>query len=123
MVTRNVVAMRRDAKEFAHSHDANVHPDQVAEFEEDGWERVDPLDHDANGKKGGSRKKARAVENDPGAGELVDPLDEPREEIGGLTIRELHADCEANGVEIDPELTAGDLLEKVKAAKAAKTEA
>lgn len=88
--------------------------------------RIDPLDHDGDGRKGGSKKggpqkKAAAVEP-----EAPDPLDTPQDAAGGLTIRELHADCEANGVEIDPSMTIEghyELLQVAKAEKADKAQA
>jgi hypothetical protein len=94
----STIAMIRDAKQFPDSHDANVHPDNVAEFEAAGWTRRDPLDHDSDGRKGGSKKKAAA----PAPVEDTDPLDIPQDAAGGLTIRELHASLEGVGVEFDP---------------------
>lgn len=70
----------------------------------------DPLDRDRDGHRGGSKKKAPEV----------DPLDIPHEDAGGLTLRELHADAEALGIEIDPLGLVSDLFAKVQAAKAAK---
>lgn len=49
----------------------------------------------------------------------VDPLDVPQPDANGLTIRELNADLESAGVEIDPADSPAQKLAKLEAAKAA----
>jgi hypothetical protein len=115
MDEKKTIRMVRDANEHPDSHEANVHADQVSDFEGWGWRRADALDHDGDGKKGGSKKKAKAADT------ATDPLDVPNEDAGGLTKRELHADAEALGIEIDPLGAVADLFAQVQAAKAAKT--
>ena len=112
-------------------------------------EQDNPFDGDGDGKAGGSEpsggltkdeviaelvalgvphrkadKKddllAQLVEARAKVNEAVDPLDIPHEDAGGLTLRELHADAEALGIEIDPLGLVSDLFAKVQAAKAAK---
>ena len=59
-----LVKMTRDAKAHPESHDANVAPEQVAEFEVMGWRRADALtpaqtqalDRDGDGAAGGAPK-------------------------------------------------------------------
>lgn len=54
------VHMIRDPEQFPAPHSADVHPDEVANYAAGGWVRADPLDHDGNGKKGGSRPRKKA---------------------------------------------------------------
>lgn len=56
MDEKKTIRMVRDANEHPDSHEANVHADQLADFEGWGWRRADALDHDGDGKKGGARK-------------------------------------------------------------------
>lgn len=54
MPTQLVRMQRRDNP----AEQADVHPDAVTSHEQAGWEiATDPLDHDGDGRKGGSRKK------------------------------------------------------------------
>lgn len=57
----DTVQMNRDAAAFPDSHDAIVAADEVASFEASGWKVVDPLDHDEDGKKGGSKPDGDGV--------------------------------------------------------------
>lgn len=115
MDEKKTIRMVRDANEHPDSHEANVHADQVSDFEGWGWRRADALDHDGDGKKGGSKKKAKAADT------ATDPLDVPNEDAGGLTKRELHASLEAKGIEFDPAATSAELYALVNPPEAVET--
>lgn len=54
------VHMTRDPETNEAPHSADVHPEEVANYAAGGWVVADPLDHDGNGKKGGSRPRKKA---------------------------------------------------------------
>lgn len=68
------IKMVRDPAEHPESHEANVAPEQVAEFEAMGWRvqgepakaltpaQVEALDRDGDGKAGGSKPRRRKAE-------------------------------------------------------------
>lgn len=99
------IRLVRDAKEFPDSHEALVDSETIGTFLDAGWKRADPLDHDGDGKKGGSRspKKAKAEET---AG------DPP------LTRREIEADLTAMGEDFDPTADVADLRKQRDEARA-----
>lgn len=90
------VRMVRDAKQFPESHEANVTPEGVAEFEALGWTA------EVAEKKTKAPKKAK--------GDDTDPLDVPNDDAGGLTLRELRADIAALGLDVDTDMSPADLL-------------
>lgn len=53
----STITMTRDAEAFPAPHIADVHVDEVENYRAGGWVPADPLDHDGNGKKGGSRPR------------------------------------------------------------------
>lgn len=55
-----LIKMTRDPETYPEPHSADVHADEVENYRVGGWAPADPLDHDANGKKGGSRPKKAA---------------------------------------------------------------
>ena len=101
-----VVRMIRDPKAYPESHQANVPAAAVAEFEALGWQVADPLDHDGDGKKGGSKRKAKASQDEE-AGEPA------------LTRREIEADLTAAGADFDPAADVAVLREQRDAVKGA----
>jgi hypothetical protein len=42
--------------------------------------------------------------------DILDPLDRPIDEVGGLTLRQLHADIAGLGLDVDPTMSPADLL-------------
>lgn len=54
-----MIRMIRDAKQFPDSHEAFVSPDEVENFRAGGWVPADPLDHDGDGKPGGSKPRKK----------------------------------------------------------------
>lgn len=90
MSKADLVHMVRDPKEFPDSNRAQVEPQDVETFRALGFEVADPLDHDQDGKKGGSL-----------------PDDDDGE---GLTKVEIIADLEALQIEFDPRAKKADLL-------------
>jgi len=42
--------------------------------------------------------------------DILDPLDVPNDDANGLTLRELHADIAGLGLDVDPTMSAADLL-------------
>lgn len=55
-----MIKMTRDPELYPAPHEADVHPDEVENYRAGGFSPADPLDHDGDGKKGGSRKKKAA---------------------------------------------------------------
>jgi hypothetical protein len=53
------IRMKRDRGQYPAPHEADVHPDEVANYRIGGWIPADPLDHDGDGGKGGSLPKTR----------------------------------------------------------------
>lgn len=106
MEPASVVRMVRDAKAHPDSHEANVPAAAVPEFEALGWRLADPLDHDGDGKKGGSKRKAKASQDE----EAGDP---------SLTRREIEADLTAAGADFDPAADVAVLREQRDAVKGA----
>lgn len=51
------IKMQRDETQFPAPHVADVHESEVENYRAGGWVPADPLDHDGNGKKGGSRPR------------------------------------------------------------------
>jgi len=107
MEPKTVVRMVRDANAHPDSHEANVPAASIAEFEALGWRLADPLDHDGDGKKGGS-KRAKAKPS-------------PDEEAGDppLSRREIEADLTAAGADFDPAADVADLRAERDAVKGA----
>lgn len=88
MADIETVQLIRDAKEFPDCHTAIVDHDGVEAFLAAGWKRADALDHDGNGKKGGSK---------PRKGRQEETAGEP-----ALTRREVEADLIAMSVDFNP---------------------
>lgn len=111
-----LIAMIRSAKDFPASHDANVHPDDVAAWEADGWARVHPADAEAAPPADTDALKAKITalggtfHHKAGPEKLQaildqiqnELLDAPHEDAGGLSHRELNASLEAAEIEFDP---------------------
>lgn len=57
-----MVHMTRDPEQYPAPHSADVHAEEVENFTAGGWVVADPLDHDGDGKKGGSRPRKKAAE-------------------------------------------------------------
>lgn len=53
------VRMVRDAEAYPAPHTADVHPAEVENYAVGGWVVSHPLDHDGDGKPGGSLPKAQ----------------------------------------------------------------
>ncbi len=86
---------------------------------------VHPLDHDGDGVKGGAVAQPEPMEPqepvlDPQATPEPEVAPEPTEggEAGALTMEQLHADLEALGISIDPDLSYDELLAARDAARA-----
>ena len=56
----STIHMTRNPDEYPEPHSAEVHPEEVENYRTAGFLPADPLDHDGDGKKGGSRKKKAA---------------------------------------------------------------
>ncbi|WP_022684554.1 hypothetical protein [Sphingobium bisphenolivorans] len=63
----STILMKRDASHPA-PHTADVHVDEVENYRAAGFEPADPLDHDGDGKAGGSLKGERATRTRKKAG-------------------------------------------------------
>ena len=90
----DLIKLTRDAEAFPDSHEATVGADELAQWEANGWAVADPLDHDGDGQKGGSKPKGKKK---PDA-------------ANGLTQSEIEADLTAMGVDFDPTQSADELL-------------
>jgi hypothetical protein len=126
------IAMIRDADAFPDSHHATVDEVDVAAWQEAGWQVADPLDHDRDGKPGGSAageadaireriiKLGGSFHHKAGVEKLTDALNElldaTHDDAGGLSHRELNADLEAAGVEFDPYASPADKFALLNAA-------
>lgn len=55
----STIKMVRDAEQYPAPHAADVHPEEVENYRLGGFVPADPLDHDGNGKKGGSRPRRK----------------------------------------------------------------
>jgi len=97
-----LIAMTRSAKDFPESHDANVRPDDVAAWEADGW--ASKATKAPKKAKGDNADLIAAVES------ILDPLDAPNDDANGLTLRQLRADIAGLGLDVDPTMSAADLL-------------
>jgi len=84
----------------------DVHPTCLAAHQRAGWRAAptDPLDHDGDGRRGGSKARAPAV-----AAPVAD-----------LTRREIEADLEGMGVEFHPASPVQELRAQRDAARAAR---
>lgn len=63
-----MIKMTRDAEQYPAPHEVDVHPDEVENYRVGGFAPSDPLDHDADGKKGGSLPKAQRAPRKKAAG-------------------------------------------------------
>lgn len=131
------VKMVRDAKAFPESHEANVRPENVAEFEAMGWSAAGAAEKPAvipsdwqslTAKKRVALAKALGwVDGEPTTeqadGWIADIIvqrerAEPREDLGGRSLQEVHAVLTAKGVEWDAETSPADLLALYELAQA-----
>lgn len=106
MADEKLVRMVRDRDTNPAPFECDCHPSEVGNYMAGGWMVADPLDHDGDGKKGGSKRKAKASQDEE-AGEPA------------LTRREIEADLTAAGADFDPAADVAVLREQRDAVKGA----
>ena len=105
MADVKLVRMVREPETNPAPHECDCHPGEVENFKAGGWRVADPLDHDNDGKKGGSKRKAKASQDEEAG-------------VPPLTRREIEADLTAAGVDFDPAADVADLRVQRDEAKA-----
>ncbi len=68
----HTIKMKRDPEAFPAPHFADVHPDEVENYRAGGFVPADPLDHDGDGKPGGSLPGEKATARKPRAKKATD---------------------------------------------------
>lgn len=98
----DTVTLYRDAKKFPESNIAIVCEGEVEDWKAMGWApKAAKAPKDA---KGDTADLIAAVVD------ILDPLDRPNEDANGLTLRQLRADIAGLGLDVDPNMSAADLM-------------
>lgn len=132
-----MIKLTRDAEAFPDSHDATVEPEDVEAWTAEGWSVVEDEaegdDDDDDDDKGDPAARVDALRAQivalggkphhlAGEASLTALLDgllvAPHQDANGLSIRELDADLESLGLEIDPADKPADKWAKIQTARA-----